>query len=117
MKPELLSGDNQFEVEGHGKQDAERFIRFKTLPPVLQIHLMRFTIEDSNTQKINQPFQIYNELNLDQLLKFDNNAEIGDNLYQLNWVIMHIGEAYSGHYICYVKHNNKSNVWIEYNDK
>jgi|TARA_B110000285_G_scaffold232091_1_gene302335 ubiquitin carboxyl-terminal hydrolase 7 len=32
---EKLEGDNQYETEKDGKQDAKKFIRFKELPPVL----------------------------------------------------------------------------------
>lgn len=32
---EDLTGDNQYEAEGFGKQDAKKFIRFKKFPPVL----------------------------------------------------------------------------------
>jgi len=32
---EKLDGDNQYDTEDYGKQDAEKFIRFKELPPVL----------------------------------------------------------------------------------
>ncbi len=42
MAPEELTGENKYESELHGKQDAKKFIRFKTLPPVLQIQLNRF---------------------------------------------------------------------------
>ena len=39
---EMLDGDNQYETELHGKQDARKFIRFKEFPPVLQVSLNRF---------------------------------------------------------------------------
>lgn len=39
---EPMTGDNQYMVEGSGKHDADRFVRFETLPPVLHLHLKRF---------------------------------------------------------------------------
>jgi ubiquitin carboxyl-terminal hydrolase 7 len=39
---EKLEGDNKYETEKDGKQEARKFIRFKELPPVLQISLNRF---------------------------------------------------------------------------
>ncbi len=37
-----MDGDNQYNAEGFGKVDAERFVRFATLPPVLHLQLKRF---------------------------------------------------------------------------
>ena len=34
---ERLEGDNQYETDQYGKQDAKKFIKFKKLPPVLQV--------------------------------------------------------------------------------
>lgn len=45
---EDLTGDNQYDTEEHGKQDAKKFIRFKKLPPVLQVSLNRYEF-DPNT--------------------------------------------------------------------
>ena len=35
VSAENLDGDNKYETDEHGKQDAKKFIRFKELPPVL----------------------------------------------------------------------------------
>jgi hypothetical protein len=37
-----MEGDNQYNAEGFGKVDADRFVRFATLPPVLHLQLKRF---------------------------------------------------------------------------
>ncbi len=37
VQAEELTGENQYDAGEHGKQDAKKFIRFKKLPPVLQI--------------------------------------------------------------------------------
>jgi ubiquitin carboxyl-terminal hydrolase 7 len=37
VQAEELTGENQYEAEGFGKQDAKKFIRFRKLPPVLQV--------------------------------------------------------------------------------
>lgn len=42
---EVLSGDNQYDAEGLGKQDAQRGIVFSVLPPVLTVHLKRFQFD------------------------------------------------------------------------
>lgn len=43
-EPERLDGDNKYDAgEEHGKQDAEKGVVFQSLPPVLHLHLKRFT--------------------------------------------------------------------------
>lgn len=42
---EVLSGDNQYDAEALGKQDAEKGIIFQSFPPVLTIHLKRFDFD------------------------------------------------------------------------
>lgn len=39
---EDLAGDNQYDTEKYGKQDAKKGIRFKKLPEILFFHLRRF---------------------------------------------------------------------------
>lgn len=39
---EMLDGDNQYDAEALGKQDAEKGVIFTAFPPVLTIHLKRF---------------------------------------------------------------------------
>jgi len=49
---EHLTGDNRVEVEGHGKGDAVRRMRFATLPPVLHLQLMRFEVSPLTGMKV-----------------------------------------------------------------
>ena len=44
VREERLDGDNKWNTQDptHGKQDARRSTRFRSLPPVLQLHLKRF---------------------------------------------------------------------------
>jgi ubiquitin carboxyl-terminal hydrolase 7 len=35
VEVEEMTGDNQYDADKFGKQDAKKFIRFKKLPPVL----------------------------------------------------------------------------------
>lgn len=72
---ETLSGENQYEAEGHGKQDAQRGMEFLAFPPVLTIHLKRFEFDPRSVTmvKINDRFEyvqrymnivIYTDVNL-----------------------------------------------------
>lgn len=42
---EMLDGENQYDAEKLGKQDAEKGVIFTELPPVLTIHLKRFDFD------------------------------------------------------------------------
>ena len=58
------------QAEEFGKQDAKKYIRFKDLPPVLQISLNRFDYDISrgNMVKSNQGFKFDEVLDLEALL-------------------------------------------------
>jgi ubiquitin carboxyl-terminal hydrolase 7 len=45
VKVETLEGDNKYEVEGFGPQDAKKGVIFQSFPPVLNLHLKRFEYE------------------------------------------------------------------------
>jgi hypothetical protein len=52
VESEQLTGENQYFAEGHGLQDARKSTLFITLPPVLEIHLKRFTYDSySDSQR------------------------------------------------------------------
>ena len=42
---EILNGENQYDAESLGKQDAEMGVIFTSFPPVLTIHLKRFDFD------------------------------------------------------------------------
>jgi ubiquitin carboxyl-terminal hydrolase 7 len=45
ISKEMLVGDNQYDADKLGKQDAEMGVIFTTFPPVLTIHLKRFDFD------------------------------------------------------------------------
>lgn len=45
VQEERLEGENQYDAEKLGKQDAGRRAQLFKLPPVLQLHLMRFQFD------------------------------------------------------------------------
>lgn len=47
IQEETLDGDNQYDAEKHGKQDAKKGCIFSKLPPVLNLHLIRFEYDVS----------------------------------------------------------------------
>lgn len=75
---------------------------FKSFPPVLHLHLMRFQydpVTDSSV-KFNDRFEFHEIINLDRYLdqKDPNNpAE-----YKLHAVLVHSGDNHGGHYVVYI---------------
>ena len=45
IEKEMLDGDNKYDAESHGKQEAVKGVIFTKFPPVLTIHLKRFTFD------------------------------------------------------------------------
>lgn len=39
---EILEGENQYQAEGYGMQDARKGEHYQSFPPVLHLHLRRF---------------------------------------------------------------------------
>lgn len=65
-----MSGENAYEHEEHGKQDAKKFLRIKKLPPVLQININRFGVSASGEMmKINSACQFGDFLDFDKLIE------------------------------------------------
>lgn len=54
----------------HGFQDAKKFLRIKTLPPILQININRFGFSpDGGYRKINSICEFSETLDFDRLLE------------------------------------------------
>lgn len=49
---EQLDGDNKYDAGEHGLQEAEKGVKFLTLPPVLHLQLMRFMYDPQTDQNI-----------------------------------------------------------------
>ena len=75
VEAEELTGDNQYDAEELGKQDARKFIRFKKFPPVLQISVNRFAydVQEDKMTKINSQFSFKESLDLDAVLPAETN--------------------------------------------
>ncbi|KAL4539456.1 hypothetical protein Ndes2437B_g02171 [Nannochloris sp. 'desiccata'] len=122
---ETLEGDNKYEAEGHGKQDARKGVLFENLPPVLNLHLKRFEYDYQKDAmvKINDRYEFYNDLDLDKL----NNDGEGPaylsanadktvkNKYRLLAVLVHSGGVHGGHYFAFVRPEGKK--WLKFDDE
>jgi len=78
VKTENLDGDNKYDAgPEHGLQDAEKGICFKTFPPILHLHLMRFQYDSTvdASVKYNDRFEFSDTLNLDEFIANDKSAD------------------------------------------
>lgn len=121
VKVEKMDGDNMYDPgNGMDKQEALKGIRFKHLPPVLQIQLKRFDFNarSFNMVKINDRLEFDEVLDLDELLEFDEDRDTSiRNVYHLHSIVMHRGAVNCGHYYVFIRRSPDKDQWIEYNDE
>eukprot|EP00009_Paramoeba_aestuarina_P004998 CAMPEP_0201515204 /NCGR_PEP_ID=MMETSP0161_2-20130828/6832_1 /ASSEMBLY_ACC=CAM_ASM_000251 /TAXON_ID=180227 /ORGANISM="Neoparamoeba aestuarina, Strain SoJaBio B1-5/56/2" /LENGTH=1045 /DNA_ID=CAMNT_0047911971 /DNA_START=44 /DNA_END=3184 /DNA_ORIENTATION=+ len=112
--PETLSGDNKYQAEGHGLQDANRGIRFKTFPDVLELNLNRFKQDFfmDRITKINDRFEFYTVIDLKEFFS-ENDTE--SSVYHLHGVLVHSGTMQGGHYNAYLR-PTEGPEWYRFDD-
>jgi ubiquitin C-terminal hydrolase len=138
-KQEILSGENIYDtgIAEFGKQVrfiftllililkvALKSVKFASLPPVLQIHLKRFTVSSSKSLKLNDrvEFPEVLDLGISCTLDYSNFAgkysrNEGTELYRLQSVIVHSGlSCGNGHYVTYVNPNLEGD-WFLFDDQ
>nr|XP_027807073.1 ubl carboxyl-terminal hydrolase 18 [Marmota flaviventris] len=99
----------------HSKQD----LKLTHLPQTLTIHLMRFSIKNSRTEKICHSLYFPQSLDFNQVLS--NEQVLGDakeqseGQFELFAVIAHVGIADLGHYCAYIR-NSVDGRWFCFND-
>ena len=131
---ELLSvaeGNGWRPSKGEDKVDALKGCQLKVqgLPPILQLHLKRFTYDWNRDvmEKSNVPFHFDAELDLtalcqnatesDDTAKAPETGDIDESaIYDLQAVVIHVGQYNVGHYYAYVRPNVDENRWFRIND-
>eukprot|EP01101_Sappina_pedata_P002182 TRINITY_DN12439_c0_g1_i1.p1 TRINITY_DN12439_c0_g1~~TRINITY_DN12439_c0_g1_i1.p1 ORF type:complete len:1099 (+),score=421.81 TRINITY_DN12439_c0_g1_i1:26-3298(+) len=117
VEVEMLDGDNKYNAEGYGLQDAKKGVLFESFPPILELQLKRFEYDpykDANT-KINQRFAFPVELDLSKYLKDEKDE--GLTKYSLYGVLIHLGNVNMGHYYAYLRPDLNSNNWYKFDDE
>ena len=112
---ELLDGDNKYDAGDFGLQEAEKGIIFKSFPPVLHLHLLRFQYDpltDTNV-KINDRFEFQEHIDLTEFLQ----AEIPgvSAKYTLHAVLVHSGDNHGGHYVVFINPKGDGK-WCKFDD-
>ncbi|XP_060047533.1 ubl carboxyl-terminal hydrolase 18 isoform X2 [Erinaceus europaeus] len=120
FQPRELSSKSQCLCDSCGQKTiGKQILKLTYLPQTLTIHLMRFSIGNSKTEKIchTLDFPQYLDLNkvlLNELDLCDPEKQLGGQ-YELFAVIAHVGSADFGHYCAYI-HNSEDGRWFCFND-
>ncbi|XP_011473515.1 ubiquitin carboxyl-terminal hydrolase 48 isoform X1 [Oryzias latipes] len=117
LKEEKLDGENRYFCEScQSKQSATRRIKLHSLPPTLNLQLMRFVFDrqTGHKKKLNTFISFPEQLDMEPFLE----ARPGQkSVYELSAVLIHRGiSAYSGHYIAHVK-DALTGDWYKFNDE
>lgn len=120
FQPRELSGKSQCHCDRCGKKTlGKQVLKLIHLPQTLTIHLMRFSVRNSKTEKICHSLNFPQNLDLNQILL--NEQELCDSEkqleghYELFAVIAHVGCADFGHYCAYIQ-NSVDGRWFCFND-
>ncbi|CAO0793297.1 unnamed protein product [Mucor circinelloides] len=112
---ETLEGDNKYQAEGHGLQDANKGVIFESFPPVLHLQLKRFEYDfmRDTMVKINDRHEFPAEINLDKYCsKADDD---GPYDYELHGVLVHSGDISGGHYFALIRPES-NDKWFRFDD-
>jgi ubiquitin C-terminal hydrolase len=109
VRTEALIGGDKYQSEDGTRMDAMKTIMIETSPPILILHLKRFKYEarQQTRLKIDDLFRISATLDLSPY------STTADLVYTLRGVIVHSGNALSGHYISFVR---DSSNWLRFDD-
>uniref|UniRef100_A0A674P5T5 Ubiquitin carboxyl-terminal hydrolase 48 n=1 Tax=Takifugu rubripes TaxID=31033 RepID=A0A674P5T5_TAKRU len=117
LKEEKLDGENRYFCEScQSKQSATRRIRLHSLPPTLNLQLMRFVFDrqTGHKKKLNTFISFPEQLDMGPFLEGKQDQH---SVYELSAVLIHRGiSAYSGHYIAHVKDAHTGD-WYKFNDE
>lgn len=111
---EVMDGDNKYQAEGHGLQEAKKSTIFRKLPPVLHLHLKRFeySIVREDYVKINDRVEFPETLDLTEFLETPGASRA---VYVLHSVLVHSGGAQGGHYTVYIR-PDPAKAWYKFDD-
>src|ERR1700722_13672371 len=130
---ETLDGENKYQAEGLGLQDAKKGIIFQSFPPVLHLQLKRFEydIQRDAMVKVRSPHflsaitaRIHAQINdrhefpfeIDLSEFLDENADKSKCcLYKLHGVLVHSGDLHGGHYFALIKPDRETR-WLKFDD-
>ncbi|GAM84050.1 hypothetical protein ANO11243_020410 [Dothideomycetidae sp. 11243] len=104
VEVETLEGDNKYQAEGYGLQDAKKGVIFESFPQVLHLQLKRFEYDFQRDMmvKVNDRYEFPDVWDASPYL-----SETADKsepyVYHLHGVLVHSGDMNAGHYYAFIK--------------
>jgi ubiquitin carboxyl-terminal hydrolase 7 len=113
VEKSLLTGDNQYDAGGLGRQDAEMWLEFQDFPSVLYLYLprMEWDVQRQRMVKLTSRFEFPAEIDLGRFVRNSEKSQVFD----LFGVLVHSGGACGGHYYAFLR-PSASPDWFEFND-
>lgn len=113
---ETMDGENQYQAEGYGLQDAKKGVIFESFPAVLHLQLKRFEFDFAReiNVKINDRFEFPEILDLSPYLS-DDADKSEPYVYHLHGVLVHSGDISAGHYYAFLK-PHKNGEFFKFDD-
>jgi len=116
LEPERMDGENKYHCDNcNDKCDAERWLTFNHMPPVLNVQLSRYIFDRKTSRKK----KLMNQVHLPCILNVpkDHTSEEQATPYILCGVQNHRGtSAYNGHYVAEAM-DWTTGIWFEYDDQ
>ncbi|OQR69801.1 ubiquitin carboxyl-terminal hydrolase 12-like [Tropilaelaps mercedesae] len=111
---ETLRGEHKYHCEQcNSKQEAQKSLKVKKLPPILALHLKRFKYTEQQNRNTKLSWRVVFPLEL-RLFNTSDDALNGDRLYDLVAIVVHCGTGPNrGHYISIVKSHG---LWLLFDD-
>lgn len=117
-----MDGENQWHCpKCDHKVDAEKGLRFHTLPYFLTLHLKRFDYDVTTWRriKLNNFVSFPTTLDMSPYISQEEGLHSADGnvppIYELLSIMIHSGGAMGGHYFAFIK-SLKDGKWIKFND-
>ena len=104
IQVETLEGDNKYQAEGYGLQDAKKGVIFESFPNVLHLQLKRFEYDFQRDamMKVNDRYEFPDVWDATPYL--DETADKSEPyIYHLHGVLVHSGDLNAGHYYAFLK--------------
>ncbi|KAL1303014.1 hypothetical protein AAFC00_003329 [Neodothiora populina] len=109
IEVETLEGDNKYQAEGFGLQDAKKGVIFESFPQVLHLQLKRFEYDFVRDMmvKVNDRYEFPETFDASPYLS-DTADKSEPYIYHLHGVLVHSGDMNAGHYYAFLKPSKDS---------
>ena len=118
FKPEMLTGDNGLDCEKCSKKsDAKIKTNITTVPELLILRLKRFDLDYQTFQvvKLNDYCSFPHKLDISDFYSVDDPDQSAQPKYTLKGILVHTGNADSGHYYSFIRERDSSK-WFRFED-